>query len=460
MRVLIADNDSAWGANLKTFLMQRNHETRVATTGKEAQLATYRQSPDVLVLDMSLERHSAFEVLRYMRYNYPQVGVILTYDDPGKLEALELTTETLRKLGVRESLKKPYGVESLLKALTEGGTWWKELTAATATDPRTRPVPSETLQSDDLFEKIPIASLVPCEVTVLDHYIRLNSGRYLKVLHQGDAFLAQTLSDFVETKGVAYLYFKKSDRRAYINFMNDFFSSQFARTRDPYLNSYKTLVMHFLDELKDSGLSKPLIEEAGKICFNMYRLVERNKDLSQMFSAMSGAAPNFQELHFYATFFSIVISTNLDWSSQRTTNYVAMGALLASLGKIKLDPRLADKSIGDLQEEDALSYARYPEFGLEILSAFAFIDEPVKQIVYQHRETIDGQGFPNKLRDQQIYPLAKIVSTSMAFSELMVDQGLSPLDALNQFVTDRINLLKFDPQCIKSLILGFVRKEQ
>ena len=91
------------------------------------------------------------------------------------------------------------------------------------------------------------------------------------------------------------------------------------------------------------------------------------------------------------------------------------------------------------------------------MSKYSFLSEAVRQIVYQHHETMNGDGFPLKLTGMKIYPLAKIVSFVDTFANIMANDNITPLLALKKLLNDQKKMQLFDTDIVKALVKGFIR---
>jgi len=80
------------------------------------------------------------------------------------------------------------------------------------------------------------------------------------------------------------------------------------------------------------------------------------------------------------------------------------------LGKIAIPAEILSKP-GQLTQMERVLVQRHPEIGYEILSAVEF-DLPVAQIVLQHHERLDGSGYPQGLRGEQIMPEARVLAVA------------------------------------------------
>ncbi len=86
------------------------------------------------------------------------------------------------------------------------------------------------------------------------------------------------------------------------------------------------------------------------------------------------------------------------------------------------------------------------------------INSSVLQIVYQHHETIDGEGYPNKLSGVKIFPLAKVVNLADAFSDFLQNKKITPKVGISCFTEDEDRMKKYDISLVKALIAGFEGK--
>src|SRR4030042_4544020 len=85
IRVLLADDHAIVRAGIRQFL-ERAGDIQVvaeADDGEMAQNLILQYQPDVAVLDIQMPKISGIDVTRWVRANYPKVGVLIltAYDD-------------------------------------------------------------------------------------------------------------------------------------------------------------------------------------------------------------------------------------------------------------------------------------------------------------------------------------------------------------------------------------------
>lgn len=83
---------------------------------------------------------------------------------------------------------------------------------------------------------------------------------------------------------------------------------------------------------------------------------------------------------------------------------LGLGALLHDIGKLTMLD-FYDKKDWELSPEEKIEMRKHPELGEHILSNSRTITEIVRQIIIQHHERQDGQGYPNGLKGSNQLPL-------------------------------------------------------
>ncbi|MCH7671863.1 MAG: DUF3391 domain-containing protein [Proteobacteria bacterium] len=128
------------------------------------------------------------------------------------------------------------------------------------------------------------------------------------------------------------------------------------------------------------------------------------------------------------------------------------GTLLADIGMNLLPQRLVSKR-GPFRRKEFLAYVKHVEFGLEILSGQAALDNRVAGIVRCHHERHDGLGFPAGIGGKKIPALARIANLAYCYERLLrihSRQRVSPAKAMSRLYKQRE--LKFSQQLVAEFI--------
>ena len=460
LSILISETDDRWADEMKSFLLQKSYDVDQSLDGKDCQLKLYKKNYLAVILDIDTHHHSGLEVLKYLRLNTPSVKVILTFQNKKRFEDLELSKDDVKKLGASDILIKPFSLEILLGSVEGSNQFdsWKNVKKSNDVKDE-EPVNA----NDEEFTRIKISDYVSGNTTIFDTYIRLAKGKYVKVLHKGDSFDEDRINKYLNIKEITHLYFKTKDRANYINFVNKVLEKIIKNTSVPIekkVSTAKNLTEKYIEEIYTVGLKPQLIEEGKLICSNICNVIQRDPDLSRLLALYQDYDPPAYAHLFLVSFMSTIIAKNMDWSSQRTIELVAFGSLLHDIGKLKLPERLRGKRSDEMSPEEFELYKKHPQFGAEMLQQYPIITEPIRQIVYQHHEYVNGEGFPNGLPGIKIYPLAKFVALADDFTNILFKFQTTPIEGLRKFIPDRRITSRHDPQILKSLVQGFIRDKK
>ena len=111
----------------------------------------------------------------------------------------------------------------------------------------------------------------------------------------------------------------------------------------------------------------------------------------------------------------------LDESTRMT---IRLGALLKDIGNARLPAALLSKQ-GELTPEERAMLERHPMLGEELLAGFKRL-EGLLPIVRHHHERLDGTGYPDSLRADEIPLEVRIVTVADQFEALLVDRPDRP----------------------------------
>lgn len=457
-KYLISDPDTRLVSDIKRQFEKDGIVIEVAHDGKQAQLMTYNNQYDAFLLDMETKNHTALEVLKYCTVNKPGLKIILSAKSKDYFVSFGLKDSDLKKAGIDDVLYKPYQLNDL-KKIFEGKekSTWKNIKEKSSTSNNNIIVEI----NDEELTKIPINDFVSGKIVIFDCFVKMNNKKYTKIFNQGENFNQEKFSSF-KNETIKHLYFFKKDRAQFISFMNDLTEKIIDSEKidiGTKVKATKNLTEKYLEEVYIQNISKNTVDEGIAIISKIEKLIAKNKDLSYFMDQYEEFNPEDFGHLFLVTFFSTIIAQNLEWGSPSTTEKIAFGSMLHDIGKLKLPLEIAEMDALKMSDKQFNLYKQHPRLGAEILYNSRGVPEPVRQIVFQHHELVNGSGFPNGLSGIKIYPLAKIVSLADYFANLLKREKCKPLEALRIFIPDKYEIVKFDAEIIKSLISGFIIKK-
>ena len=130
-----------------------------------------------------------------------------------------------------------------------------------------------------------------------------------------------------------------------------------------------------------------------------------------------------------------------------------LGAILHDVGKMKTPLDVLNKP-GRLTDEEFATMRRHPVDGYELLVAKGGLSQTALHITRQHHERMDGSGYPDKLKGEQIdfyARMAAIVDVYDAISsERCYHKGMPPSEALRKIF--EWSKFHFDVDLVKRFI--------
>jgi len=148
---------------------------------------------------------------------------------------------------------------------------------------------------------------------------------------------------------------------------------------------------------------------------------------------------------------SLIMAKAVDLAPEQART-LAMGALFHDIGLREIPSRILRKT-EPLTDAEYRLRQMHSEYGVEIGRRIG-LPAPVLTIVRQHHETMDGGGYPDGLKGEQVDPLARMVQVANRFDTLCnpIDsvKAMSPHAALSlMFAQQRA---KHDPRMLGVLI--------
>lgn len=134
---------------------------------------------------------------------------------------------------------------------------------------------------------------------------------------------------------------------------------------------------------------------------------------------------------------SVALAQKLGIVDPKKTQLLALGALLHDFGHYESGVAL-NRVLSDFSKEEHLIYNNHPSLGAQKVQDKKHFDQTVINIIAQHEECIDGSGFPTGARDNQVDPLAVIVSSANALDRMITFEKTPRADAVKKLMIDQV----------------------
>jgi putative nucleotidyltransferase with HDIG domain len=137
--------------------------------------------------------------------------------------------------------------------------------------------------------------------------------------------------------------------------------------------------------------------------------------------------------------------------SARDCELAHTAGLLHDIGRFGLSDRVMERG-RTLTEQDWETIRKHPELGADMLRDLGMYG-PVAEIVRAHHERIDGRGYPDGLKGDDIPELAKLVAVAETYDTLTADDTyrtpISSFEALTEL--RRVSGTQLDPVYVEAL---------
>ena len=105
-------------------------------------------------------------------------------------------------------------------------------------------------------------------------------------------------------------------------------------------------------------------------------------------------------------------------------NTLRAAARLHDLGKIGIPDEILKKD-GGLTDEEWVIMRRHPEIGESIIKPVRSL-QPLCDLIRHHHEKLDGTGYPDRLKKEEISPLVRILSVADVYDALTTERSYRP----------------------------------
>jgi putative nucleotidyltransferase with HDIG domain len=148
------------------------------------------------------------------------------------------------------------------------------------------------------------------------------------------------------------------------------------------------------------------------------------------------------------TAFTIAIARAMGLSGDKI-RVIARGAFLHDIGKMAIPDAILRKP-GKLTPEEVAIMQEHSYLGYRTVQKIPFLQEAA-DIVYSHQERFDGNGYPRKLKGEEIPLGARIFAVADTLDAMMSDRPYRPAQSLE---AARAEILawsgrQFDPEVVK-----------
>src|SRR5215471_18289032 len=156
--------------------------------------------------------------------------------------------------------------------------------------------------------------------------------------------------------------------------------------------------------------------------------------------------------------YSEVIAREMGWSDDEVEG-ITIAGYLHDIGKLIVDLSVIN-SPERFSAKDSKEMSRHPAAGYEILAPISHPYADIPLMARYHHERLDGNGYPDGLKGDEIPPGAKIVTLADSFDAMTTDRPYRKKLALEDVFEDfRVNTgSQFEPAVVCAFCRAFLKE--
>jgi PAS domain S-box-containing protein len=192
--------------------------------------------------------------------------------------------------------------------------------------------------------------------------------------------------------------------------------------------------------------------EAGELRDKVNSLQEMTQDLLKAFSRTVELRDRYSAGHMKrVTVLAVSIGREMGLSEDKLKG-LETAAAIHDIGKIGIPIEILTKP-GELNEPEKLVVQTHPEIAYDLLKNMAF-PWPVAKIILQHHERMDGSGYPQGLKGNDILIEARIMGVADTVEAILSNRSYRPAnekDSSLQELTVKKGIL-YDPDAVDACL--------
>lgn len=249
-------------------------------------------------------------------------------------------------------------------------------------------------------------------------YLKMGPATYLLIGKKGDKASFASLHAY-NKPGVG-VYVQNLDQPMLVAFVTQLTGKIVAQPSVPESTKLKfltSLTTDAMDSLAKSNFTS--IAKIQKVAQMVQQLSQKMSGFDQLLTILADLHPVESKHAMTTCLVSLLLAEEMGMTQASTEEKLIMGALLHDVGMKYVPQAILDKPRHKWTPEDLQVYEQHPLKGADMLREIKEIPQDVLLIIAEHHENASATGFPKRMRDVKISPLARIVSLANCFANLL-----------------------------------------
>ncbi len=273
-----------------------------------------------------------------------------------------------------------------------------------------------------LYQAVTLNSLKDCFKDLsFDLYLLMPTGKYLKAFDRATGLDFARLTAY-EAKGVKHFYILLEDFPR----LNDYLSRSPMMTLTNPSAPFETRKTAFLAVMEQSlfeafNMGAPSQMNLARTAEALKHSLQSDRDFLDTLQILLEVCPRddaFLKHAIQTSIYTYIVAKTNDMTSERSLKILLFASFFHDFGKLAL-PETRRMVYQNKSLEEIIEFRSHPALTLEgFKMPLPFADEEIRSCILQHKERIDGKGFPHGVKGPSIFSLARILAIGDSISEL------------------------------------------
>jgi len=261
-----------------------------------------------------------------------------------------------------------------------------------------------------------------------DVFVRLSSGRYVKILKAGDDFDAKRVLDYI-AKGVLNFYIKAEAQEVFLQYCDSMTGILLHKQAVP-MDIKVAQVMNYgketTDFLKARGFNEMTLMTAKQFVTHSEKLVKALKpEKSPMLRKFLSNVALCEHGTGIAMLSGLMLEA-LNFKDEKVLNTLALASFLHDIGLVNMPPHFAEEDEKKLKEDELKLFITHPIVGYEMSRSIRMISPIVPSTILEHHERRTGQGFPYARGAGGITQVSEVIGITDTFLQIVKEAAKDP----------------------------------
>jgi putative nucleotidyltransferase with HDIG domain len=428
-KILLVDDDPDILSLLKQVLLKEKYQIVQATNGQEAEDVLEQMKVNLVITDVTMPIIDGVELVHWIEEKIKIPTIVMTshHDLP--------EVKKLHEEGITHFLNKPLRRLDVLDLVD-----------------RIFNHRDDIIQTNQMeYVSVPIDNFLKDEIFECPIFVRLSNTKYVKIANNTETLNKEQLVKLKE-KNVTVLHLTSKDyEKRFENSLEQAknVTGKTGQKNQIILNAGKVLT----EKIYLEGVSRENFEMAMDYVESSLDSISKNERAMNLLEELNNLGDHFFAHCMGVSTYSVMLAKQLGWTSEETFRLLSLAGIYHDIGFKDSDISIINKDLSELEDDEFKLIQNHPIHGADLVSDLKYFPIEISQVILQHHEACNGEGYPFHLKKDFIFPPARIVYITDMFCDLVLTrEGYEPVsikEALTIMATE--NLEEMDQYFFKAL---------